>query len=369
MVFGTTVISAWLASYSVSARFERFVIEKNEDLDEFVRTSTSNLDSGLIVEVYFSDDQGSGARFLQSVNQALVIVVLIAGLISLMLLISLANPGLKMIEVLTQAAMRMASGDLSQRVPLRSNDEIGHLARSFNEMANNLERAEKLRRNMVSDAAHELRTPLTNLQGYMEGLRDGVIVPSPQLFDALHAETKLLTRLVNDLQELTLAEAGYLRLNYQAVSLHEVVSRAVDGLLGGLSEPYAQVLSYVNVSLPKVWGDPDRLTQILRNLIDNALVHTPSTGTITISACPEGAFVRVVVKDTGIGIPAEHLSNIFERFYRVDPSRARTTGGTGIGLTIVKQLVESHGGQITVISEYGHGSTFSFTIPCVQMPS
>ncbi len=308
VVFGTTLISAWLASYSVSARFERFVIEKNEDLDEFVRTSTSNLDSGLVVEVYFTDDSGSGARFLQSVNQALVIVVLIAGLISLMLLISLANPGLKMIESLTQAATRMASGDLSQRVAIRSDDEIGHLAQSFNEMANSLERAEKLRRNLVSDAAHELRTPLTNLQGYMEGLRDGVIQATPQLFDALHSETQLLTRLVNDLQELTLAEAGQLRLNCQAVALHGVASRAIDALVSGLHKAHAEVRIMIDPTLPCVWGDTDRLTQILRNLVDNALVHTPPEGLITVSARLEGQTVRVSVADTGIGIATEHFT-------------------------------------------------------------
>lgn len=342
------------------------MIEKNEDLDEFVRTSTSNLDSGLVVEVYFSDDRGSGERFLQSVNQALVIVVLIAGLMSFMLLISLANPGLKMIEALTQAATRMAAGDLKQRVPIRTDDEIGHLAQSFNEMANSLERAEKLRRNMVSDVAHELRTPLTNLQGYMEGLRDGVIGATPQLFDALYAETKLLTRLVNDLQELTLVESGRLRLNYQAVSLHEVAMHAVDGLLRNWDGCHAQVCFAIDARLPKLWADADRLTQILRNLVDNALVHTPEEGTITITARMVGRDVRVSVIDTGIGIPAEHVPNVFERFYRVDPSRTRATGGTGIGLTIVKQLVEAHGGQISVESEYGRGATFSFTIPIMQ---
>lgn len=366
VTLATTLIAAVLATYSVGERFESFVIEKDEDLDAFVRNSSSNLRSGLVVEVYYSDPAAGRARFLESVNQALVIVVLLAGSVSIIALLWLATPGLRMIEALTQAARRMADGDMRQRVQIRTNDEIGELAVTFNDMVMNLERIEKLRRNMVTDIAHELRTPLTNLQGYMEALRDGVMSPSPELFQALHDETKHLTRLVNDLQDLTLAEAGQLKLSRQSVVLSEVVQRLLIAINAGMNKKQSGAITFdVNLppDLPQLYADPDRVNQILRNLIDNALAHTPKGGKISISAAPVGDFVEIHVSDTGVGIPEEHLLLLFERFYRVDRSRSRETGGTGIGLAITREMVEIHGGNIRVESKVGKGTTFIFTLP------
>lgn len=362
----TTMVAAGLASYSVTERFERFVIEKAEDLDAFVQTSSSNLRSGLVVEVYYRDDTATQEQFLNSVNQALIVAVLLAGTVSLVLLASMANPGLSMIEGLTNAARRMASGDLSQRVEIRAHDEIGVLGVSFNHMADNLQRNEQLRRNMVSDVAHELRSPLTNLQGYLEGLRDGVLQPSPALFSDLYEEARHLSRLVCDMQDLTLAEAGQLTLSRQAVNLQDCVPRTIQLIEAAREDgPRARIVIDLQAGLPPVYADADRLIQILRNLIENALAHTPVEGSVTISGQAKGDQVRVDVRDTGIGIPADHLGLVFERFYRVDPSRTRMTGGSGIGLAITRQLVEAHGGTIGVTSIVGQGTCFSFTIPCV----
>lgn len=366
----TTLVAAGLASYSVTERFERFVIEKAEDLDAFVQTSTSNLRSGLVVEVYYRDDTATQEQFLNSVNQALIVAVLLAGTVSLVLLASMANPGLSMIEGLTNAARRLASGDLSQRVEIRAHDEIGVLGVSFNHMADNLQRNEQLRRNMVSDVAHELRSPLTNLQGYLEGLRDGVLQPSSELFSDLYEEARHLSRLVCDMQDLTLAEAGQLTLSRQAINLQECVQRTIQLIETAWEDgPRARIVVDLQAGLPLVYADGDRLIQILRNLIENALAHTPVEGSVTISGQPEDGRVRVDVRDTGIGIPPDHLALVFERFYRVDPSRTRATGGSGIGLAITRQLVEAHGGTISVTSVVGQGTCFSFTIPRVMSTS
>jgi signal transduction histidine kinase len=230
-------------------------------------------------------------------------------------------------------------------------------------MAGNIEQQEQLRRNMVGDVAHELRTPLTNLRGYLEAVRDGLISPDNALVDNLYEETMLLNRLVADLHELAQAEAGQLTLVRTATPLREVVELAV-----GILQPQAaakEIRLSVDIpeALPDVNIDRERIGQVLRNLLSNALAHTPSGGEIGVAAKQVEGFVEVSVRDTGEGIAPEHLPHVFDRFYRVDRSRTRQTGGYGLGLAIVKQLVQAHGGVITAESEVGRGSIFRFSVP------
>jgi len=267
------------------------------------------------------------------------------------------------IQALTSAARRLGQGDFSQRVNVQTRDEVGELARTFNSMADDLTRAEQLRRNMVADAAHELRTPLSNIRGYLEAIRDGLMQPDASTLNSVYEEALLLSKLVEDLQELSLADAGQLHIVCQpediAVSIKSAVSATqpqADAKGVSLTVDLPEMLPYCNI-------DYHRIGQVLRNLLDNALAHTPEGGSITVSARESGNQVEVAVSDTGEGIPREDLPNIFERFYRVDKSRARATGGSGLGLTIAKRLVEAHGGRIEVQSELGKGSRFSFTVP------
>jgi signal transduction histidine kinase len=217
---------------------------------------------------------------------------------------------------------------------------------------------------MVTDIAHELRTPLTNLRGYLEALRDGVSAPSPATLASLHEEAVLLAQLVDDLQDLTLAEAGQLALRRAPLRVADALGRARQALRPQAEDRGVRLrVEPPATALPDVLADERRLGQILRNLIANAIRHTPPGGEVVLSAAASPDGVELVVRDTGQGIAAEHLPHVFERFYRADASRARTTGGAGIGLAVVKQLVEAHQGRVDVHSTPGQGSTFRFTLP------
>jgi len=301
--------------------------------------------------------------FLSAVNRSLVVAVGAAGLAALLLTVLLSKSILRPVVALTDAARKMEKGDLTQRVQVTTHDEIGQLAHAFNSMADGLQRLETLRSNMVSDVAHELRTPLSNIRGYLEAIRDGVAEPSPPVIDTIFEEAIALNRLIDDLQELSLAEAGQMRLDTRPMSLAEVAGPAVQ-LVQPQAEAAGLVVSLgIPADLPAVQADPGRVAQILRNLLANALAYTPRGGHIEVLARAAGSEVEVSVRDNGVGIAPEHLSLVFERFYRVDRSRTRSTGGAGLGLSIVKHWVEAHGGRIWVESTLGQGSTFRFTLP------
>jgi signal transduction histidine kinase len=306
------------------------------------------------------------ASFISAVNRSLILATTAAGIMSLLLTMALSRRIVGPIETLTAAAREMEKGDLSQRVTVRSKDEIGQLTHAFNAMADGLASVEQLRRNMVSDVAHELRTPLTNIRGYLEAMRDGVAEPSPRLIDSLHEEAMLLNRLIDDLQELALAEAGQLSLVWQQVSIAEIVAKAANAAQLELIDKGLTLNTNVPADLPLLEVDPERIGQVIRNLLNNAMRHTPSGGTISITATVADAELLVEVRDTGCGIAPEHLPHIFERFFRADRSRNRSTGGAGIGLTIVKQLVKAHGGRIWAESTPGVGSVFTFALPIAE---
>jgi signal transduction histidine kinase len=237
-------------------------------------------------------------------------------------------------------------------------------------MADALECAEQLRRTMVSDVAHELRTPLTNMRGYLEAISDGVISPTPATISSLHEEALLLNRLVDDLQDLALADAGQLRLWRCPTDLGLLAEQAVAVFRPRMDLKGVVCALRVAPGLPLADLDAERVGQVLRNLLNNALMYTPAGGVVTVEVRERGGgaipALEVSVEDTGVGIAPDDLPLVFERFYRADRSRNRSTGGAGLGLTIVRRLVEAHGGDVTVNSTLGVGSRFTFTIPTAR---
>jgi signal transduction histidine kinase len=303
------------------------------------------------------------ANFYGAVNRALWLAVLAAGGGAILLTVLFSRRILTPVEALTAATRRMAKGDLSQRVRVQSKDEIGELARAFNSMAEGLARLEQLRRHMVSDVAHELRAPLSGIRGYLEALREGVTAPTAPVITVVYEETMRLSRLVDDLQELTAADAGELKLARRPIVLAQVIKRVLNTCDPQMSAK--GLATHVNIApnVPMMEVDPERVEQILRNLLTNAITHTPPGGTVTVTVRTVGAEAEIRVEDTGVGVPPEDLPFIFERFYRADRSRTRSTGGTGLGLTIVKQLVEAHGGRVSAVSGLGKGTCIGFTLP------
>lgn len=261
-----------------------------------------------------------------------------------------------------QITQKFAAGQMDARLPVSDIPELSGLSSSFNRMAASLEGVEARRREVIGDMTHELRTPLTVVRGYLEELADGEIEASPEIYRRLAKETRRLERLVNDLQELSKAEAGYLPINIQRVNLRPLLESLVEKFTDQLLEDGPVLLLQCLSVLPPVLADIDRTEQVLVNLLGNAVRYT-NEGSITITVGTEASQLWIAVSDTGIGIAPENLPHVFERFWRADQSRDRHSGGTGIGLTISRRLIELQGGQIQVESELGVGSTFRFFLP------
>jgi signal transduction histidine kinase len=247
-------------------------------------------------------------------------------------------------------------------------DELAQLALRFNQMAEKLDQVESMRRRLIGDVSHELRTPLTAIKGSMEGLMDGILPANDGTFQQIHAEADRLNRLVDDLQELSRVESHAYPLDIRPVDVTSLVRTVTKQLAPSFESKRISQDLELTPDLPYILADEDRTIQILTNLTGNALQYTPEGGKITISAKERNGEVQISVRDTGIGIPPEHLPHIFDRFYRVDKSRSRKSGGgSGIGLTIARALVEAQGGRISVESSGGeHGSTFLFTLPIAK---
>jgi len=294
---------------------------------------------------------------------SLIFASLGAVLASVLLGVLLARSLTRTLRELTAATKKVAKGDLEQQVPIRSNAELGELAASFNQMSADLTQSRDLRRQMTADIAHELRTPLTVVLGHTEALSEGQLPPDPQTFDIIYDETKRLNRLVEDLRTLSLSDAGELHLNRQRISPTDLLERAAAARKSEANSKEIMLEIEPPSELPDVNIDPDRVTQVLVNLLDNALRYTPAGGMITLSATQIQEGVAIAVKDSGPGISAEDLEHLFERFYRGDKSRQREQGGSGLGLAIAKSLVESQGGRIRVESQLGEGATFIIELP------
>ncbi len=310
--------------------------------------------------------------FLSGINKSLIIAGLIAAVVALLLGLFLTRQILKPIGVLTDGAKHIAAGDLKYRAAVKSQDEIGILAQSFNSMASSLELGEEARRQLNADIAHELRTPLTIIEGTVDGILDGVFIADKEHLNTIKGQTALLTRLISDLRDLSLIESGQLKLEFQLVDLADLIHRKITQIDTAAREKSIRLNLNLPDGLPKVFADPTRMEQVLSNLLTNAVRHTPQGGTITstvvnkaggIADRVSGHHLLVSVQDTGEGISTENLPHIFERFYRVDSARSRTEGGIGLGLAIVKQIVEAHNGLVWAESNIGMGSTFYIALP------
>ncbi|RJQ80414.1 HAMP domain-containing protein [Pseudonocardiaceae bacterium YIM PH 21723] len=281
-----------------------------------------------------------------------LIVLLLTGGVTVLIGTRLTRP----LRELTSAAVRMRREDVPTTVPVRSRDEIGELAAALNELSEHRGKLADLRRSMVSDLSHELRSPLSNIRGWLEAVEDGVAEMTPRLTRSLLEETMLLGRLVDDLQDLALADAGGLPLHRQDVLVREVLDQAA------MASPDAEVTVRVSGE-PRVFADPGRLRQVVGNLVTNAVRYSPDGAPITLRAKENGDRVSIEVADSGPGIAAEDLPHVFDRFWRAEKSRNRATGGSGLGLAIVRQLVRAHGGDVSVRSALGEGSTFTISLP------
>lgn len=300
------------------------------------------------------------ASMFESLAYAVSASVIAALLVSWFLSRRIVAP----VQNLADASLNIANGNYSERVQVNGSDEIAKLATRFNHMASQLEQVESMRRQLIGDVTHELRTPLTSIKGYMEGLLDGVLPANAETFNQIHREADRLSRLVDDLQELSRVEAKAYSLDIRSVSVSSLVQTTLKRLSPQATAKRITLRSNLPADLEPVLADEDRITQVLVNLAANAIQYTPEGGEVLISASKHENEIHISVKDTGIGIPQEHLANIFTRFYRVDKSRSRNAGGgSGIGLTIARHIVEAHGGRIWAESAgEGQGSMFTFSL-------
>jgi two-component system sensor histidine kinase BaeS len=309
-------------------------------------------------------EQATNAVFQTAMLQALLLSGGAATLVAVAVSLLVSSRIVGRVRQMLAASRRIAQGHYAERVPAAGGDELAALAAEFNAMAGELEATERRRVGLIGDVAHELRTPLATIEGYTEGVLDGVVAPSEETWALIHDEVGRLKRLVSDLQELSRAEAKQLALHPRPVALAELIERARARLAPQYAEKAVALRTEAPGDLPSIEVDPDRILQLLVNLLGNALRATPAGGEVRVRARAAGDELIVAVADSGVGIATEHLPHLFERFYRVDKARSRALGGHGIGLTICKALVEAHGGRIWATSDGPHtGATFTFTLP------
>lgn len=320
--------------------------------------------------------------FSRAVNEVLLVAASLAFVTAVLVSTFVTRRIVKPVQAMKAASQRISGGRYDERVQVTGEDELSELGRSFNRMAHELARTEERRRQLIGDVAHELRTPLSSIKSVMEGLQDGVLPAEPQTFANVEQEVNRLQRLVRDLEELSRAEAGQIRLEKEWVDPAALVETAVTRLHPQFADKQVSLESHIPPTLPTIHVDPARMMQVLLNLLGNALQYTPSGGRVTVqcsvnsehssaNGLPHTApSLQISIKDSGIGLTADQLAHIFERFYRVDKSRSRAGGGSGIGLTISKHLVEAHHGRLTASSlGVNQGSTFTIDLPVSSPPA
>ncbi len=310
-------------------------------------------------------DEEINQRFRDTLNESLLWASAAAIVASLLMSAFVTWRITRPINAMVGASQRIANGHYTERLPKHARDEIGDLITSFNQMAESLQQTEAMRQQLIADITHELKTPLTTIMGMMEGLEDGVMAANPATYHLVHQEAERLRRLVHDLQELSRIEGGQIALNMADHAPAEVVKFATDRLAPQFADKNITLSVNLPPTLPGVRADLERTGQVLINLVGNALQYTPTGGQVAVTAQAHDHQVRFAVQDSGIGLTEADLSKIFQRFYRVDKSRSRVSGGSGIGLTIARHLIESQGGTIWAESAGPNlGSTFYFTLPC-----
>jgi len=326
-------------------------------------------DGGSLIVLYPSPTRGSLGRlsatlgFLQSVWWQFLLAGVIAAVIALVMARWLARGMTQPLRDMADAAGRMETGDYSTRIYTTTRDEVGQLAAAFNRMSRELENLDTSRRDLVANVSHELKTPITAIRAHLENLLDGVEEPDVETLQVMLAQSERLGRLVEQLLDLSKLESGDVPLRRESVALAPLVSRVMSEIEVASSGRDVDVASDLPEDLPQIEADAERMHQVIFNLVDNAVRFTPEGGAVRIVAQQHNGSIEVRVADTGVGIPPEALPRLFERFYRVDPARARDGGGTGIGLAIARSVVEAHGGTIRAESLPGKGSTFTFDLP------
>ena len=305
-------------------------------------------------------DEAFGEALAVSLAVAVTAAALAAAGVGWLVSTRIARP----VRALAGAARRVSRGDYNARVPLSGEDELTVLARAFNDMAGALDSAEERRRRLLSDVAHELRTPLATIDAHLEGLADGVLEPDPETWRVLQAETARMRRLAEDIGRVSSAEEHQLHLHVERIAIPALLESVARAHRPGFSARGIELAVDSHADVPAVELDPERARELLAILLDNALRHTPSQGRVVISARPSRDGAVVAVEDTGEGIAPDDLERIFERFYRADPSRSRTHGGSGIGLTIARAIAEAHRGRLWAESAGpGRGSRFVLGLP------
>lgn len=325
------------------------------------------LEGEKIGELVFLKEKNAGfismeQQFINSMRSSLILGSIITAIIAVIIGFIFSNRITKPLAGLMTGIRRLSAGDTTYRVKVKTKDEFQQLANAFNDMSQKIEENEKIRKGLVADVAHELRTPLSVLRGRLELIQEGTIEGNQEEIIRLNDEVLRLTRLVNDLQQLTLAEAGKLTLYKKEVNLKELVNRVIDNF-NWLAEEKGIDIVLDSDNDVKVDIDYDRVTQVIINILGNSLRHTPDNGKVRIDVTMNNKDAIIKIKDNGPGIDEEHLPYIFERFYRTDASRSRDQGGTGLGLAIAKGYIESHKGNIAVESKKGEGTTFIISLP------
>jgi signal transduction histidine kinase len=339
------------------------------DLERAIQLEVDDKDIGWLVllspRINDWNPNSPEAVFLKSINHLAVISALVAVVLALILGSLMAFTMTRSLRELTDATVELARGRLGKQVKVRSHDEIGRLAASFNQMSSDLARATQARRQMTADIAHDLRSPLSVLAGYTEALSDGKLPGSPEVYDTLYQETQQLSRLVEDLRTLSLAEAGELHLNPQPTQPKALLERVAARHAVAAQQKEIALTVEVGSNLRPIDVDPERMVQVFDNLVSNAFRYTPTGGKMVLAGSENPGAALLQVQDSGSGIAQEDLPFIFDRSYRGDKSR-RHTGESGLGLAIAKSIVEAQGGTISVESLPGQGATFTISLPFVK---
>jgi len=360
----TVVLLIYLANVQMAGQFKEYLVVQQMEMSRSGSQEHMSDDGTSTMTVVMGPLEES---FLASVHHSLIWVGLAILAVGLAASYALARSITVPLRNLSQAAEQIAQGNFEQTVPIESKDEVGHLATIFNKMAVVLATNTNLRKQLLANIAHELRTPLAVIQGHLEGMIDGVIEPSKEQLSSLHEEAIRLNRLIKELRDLSLAEVRQLGLEKTSTDINQLINRVVTMLRPMADEKKIQVKCFFAEDIPDVIVDNDRMNQVFYNILVNGIRYSPVQSEVQVTTSfgerKNGQWLTVSIKDNGPGIAAEDVPYVFDHFYRGDKSRDRKSGGSGLGLAIVKQLVEIHGGEVTVTSEVGKGSIFEVLLP------